>query len=70
MVRLADAPRNERQLEPLWTLDQVAERLSTTPRHIRELVFRRAIPSVRIGRLVRFSPPEIEAWLEASRPNE
>lgn len=70
VVKVADAPRNKRQLEPLLTLDQVAELLSTSPRHIRELVFRRTIPSVRVGRLVRFDPLEIEAWLEASRPPE
>jgi len=45
----------------------VAERLSTSVRHIRRLVQERRIPVVRVGRLIRFDPVDIDAWLDAHR---
>jgi excisionase family DNA binding protein len=45
----------------------VAERLSTSVRHIRRLVQERRIPVVRVGRLVRFDPVDIDAWLDEHR---
>jgi excisionase family DNA binding protein len=50
----------------LLTEAQVCEHLSITPRHLRELRYRRDIPFVKVGRLVRFRPAEVDAWLEAN----
>jgi hypothetical protein len=39
-----------------------ADRLSTTPRHLRELI-RRGMPHVALGGKVRFDPDLTDAWL-------
>lgn len=51
----------------LLDIDNVAEQLSTSVRHIRRLVQERRIPVVRVGRLIRFDPVDIDAWLDAHR---
>jgi len=53
--------------EPLMTIDQVAERLGVTVRHIRRLVDERRIPYLKWGKLLRFDPAEIDAWLDEAR---
>lgn len=50
-----------RQLE---SVEGIADYLGTTPRHIRGLVHRRAIPFVRVGRLIRFRVTEIDTWID------
>ena len=40
----------------------VAELYEITPRHLRELRRRRAIPYTKIGRLVRYSRVELDKW--------
>lgn len=42
----------------------VCEMLAITPRHLRELVYKRRIPVVRVGRLLRYDRAEIERWIE------
>jgi excisionase family DNA binding protein len=44
----------------------VCEYLGITKRHLQDLRYRREIPYVKVGRLVRFRPAEVEAWLEAN----
>lgn len=44
----------------------VAEYLGTTERHIRELVYRRRIPFVKVGRAVRFDLRTIDRWIETN----
>jgi excisionase family DNA binding protein len=51
----------------LLDIAAAAERLSTSVRHVRRLVQERRIPVVRVGRLVRFDPVDIDAWLDAHR---
>lgn len=50
---------------PLWTKAELAERLNVKPRYIDHLVHEGRVPVVRVGRLVRFRPAEIETWLAA-----
>lgn len=45
-------------------VSEVAAYLNLKPSKIRKMVFRREIPYVKIGRLVRFKRQAIEAWLE------
>ena len=54
-------------LTRLLTIDQVAEHLGTSRRHLRRLIAERRIPYVKVGRLIRFDPDEITAWLDAGR---
>ena len=46
-------------LPRLLSIGQLAERLGTTPRHVRRLVAERRVPFVKVGRLVRFDPDDI-----------
>ena len=54
-------------LPRLLSIGQLAERLGTTPRHVRRLVAERRVPFVKVGRLVRFDPDDIARWLDGRR---
>jgi len=56
-----------RVLTELLDLEEVARRLSTSPRHIRRMVFERRIPFVKVGRFVRFVPDDLARWLDEQR---
>lgn len=60
-----DARDEER--EPLLDLPAVARRLGVNERHVRRLVNERRIPFLKWGRVLRFDPVEIEAWLDEAR---
>jgi excisionase family DNA binding protein len=45
----------------------VAGRLGVNVRYVRRLVAERRIPYVKCGRLLRFDPDEVEAWIDAAR---
>ena len=51
----------------LLDIDAVAELLNTSVRHIRRLVHEHRIPVVRVGRLIRFDPLDLDAWLDEHR---
>ena len=55
-----------RQLPVLLTIEDVAEHLGVTVRHVRRLVAERRIPFIKWGHLLRFDPCQIAEWL-ASR---
>jgi excisionase family DNA binding protein len=51
------------------TLNELCAWLNITERHARKLVARDAIPYRKVGRLLRFTPAEIEEWSKpAPRP--
>ena len=54
-------------MEGLLTMEEVAERLSTTPRHVRRLVFERRIAYRKVGRFVRFHPDDLAEYVAAHR---
>jgi excisionase family DNA binding protein len=47
--------------------EQAAERLNVSLRFIRRLCHERRVPYTKVGRLVRFDPAELDAWLAAHR---
>jgi excisionase family DNA binding protein len=51
----------------LYTVDQAAERLNTTPRFVRRLIAERRIAFVRLGRHVRIAEDDIEAFIKDGR---
>ena len=51
----------------LLTIDQLAQRLGITVRHVRRLVAEKRLPYYKVGRLVRFDPAEITRWLGTRR---
>lgn len=52
---------------PLLDIEGAAEHLSVSPHFIRRLVRERRVPFVKLGRLVRFDPADLEAYIEAGR---
>ena len=57
-------------LPRLLTIDELAEHLGVTPRHVRRLVAERRVPFLKWRRFVRFDPAEIAAWLDNARRPE
>ncbi len=51
----------------LLDVDEVADGLHVTVRHVRGLVFERRIPFLEIGSRLRFDPVEVEDWLSTLR---
>ena len=48
----------------LMNIEQVAERLGVSVRHMRRLVAERRIPFVKWGHFLRFDPDEVNRWIE------
>ena len=63
----AKPPQAVRQRAKLLDIDQVANLLSTTTRHVRRLVFERRISYVKVGRYVRFDPEDLARWVEEQK---
>ena len=54
-------------MENLLTMEEVAKRLNTTPRHVRRLVSARRIAYRKLGRYVRFHPDDLAEYVAAHR---
>jgi excisionase family DNA binding protein len=54
-------------LPQLLTIDQLAERLGVSVRHVRRLVAEKRVPYLKVGKFVRFDPVEIGEWLDNAR---
>ena len=54
-------------MEGLLTMEEVAERLNTTPRHVRRLVFERRIAYRKLGRYGRFHPDDVAEYVATTR---
>ena len=53
--------------DKLLTIDQAAERLGTSARFVRRLVFERRIAYRKVGRYVRFHPDDLAEYMAAHR---
>ena len=56
--------------DKLLTMEEAAERLRTTPRHVRRLVFERRIAYRKVGRFVRFvsfHPDDLAEYVATQR---
>jgi len=54
-------------VSPLLRIDEVAELLGVSVRHVRRLVFERRIPYLKWGHLLRFDPDELRTWIDEHR---
>jgi excisionase family DNA binding protein len=54
-------------MDQLLTPQEVAERLGTSLRFVRRLVFQRRIPYVKVGRHVRIATSDLDAFITAGR---
>lgn len=52
---------------PLFDFDSGAAYLHTTPRHLRRLWETRQLGGVRVGRLIRFTESDLEAFIARGR---
>jgi len=59
--------REPTEMDRMLNIDQVAERLGTSPRFVRRLVAERRIAFNKVGRHVRFSTADIEEFIHAGR---
>ena len=48
----------------LLTIEEVAEYLNVKVSWVRSAIFRREIPYLKVGNLVRFSAKELHEWIE------
>jgi excisionase family DNA binding protein len=51
------------QIQNLWDYKDLADFLKCGPDKLRRQVMNRQIPFIKIGRLVRFKPEEVQNWL-------
>jgi excisionase family DNA binding protein len=51
----------------LVDINDLAEWLATSPRHIRRLVAERRVPFVKVGHFIRFDPDDIAGWIEEQK---
>ena len=54
-------------MDTLLSVEQAAERLGTSVRFVRRLVFQRRIAYVKVGRHVRIAAHDLDAFIAASR---
>jgi excisionase family DNA binding protein len=52
-------------MDKLMTFQEAAERLGTTPRHMRRLVIERRIAYRKLGRYMRFHPDDLAEYVAA-----
>ena len=56
-------------MDKLLTVEETAERLGTSVRFVRRLVFERRVAFVKVGRHVRICPTDLDAFIAAGRVN-
>lgn len=55
---------NHTEIEPLWTVQQVAAYLQASTSYVYKAAERGEIPCRRIGALLRFVPSSVREWAE------
>jgi excisionase family DNA binding protein len=55
------------QIPELMSIEQLAQRLGITVRHVRRLVAERRMPYLKVGRLVGFDTRQVTEWLDTQR---
>jgi excisionase family DNA binding protein len=59
--------RGAPELDALLSVEQAAERLGTSPRFVRRLMFERRIAYVKLGRHVRIAARDLDAFIAVRR---
>jgi excisionase family DNA binding protein len=60
-------PAKESPLDELLTVEEVARQLGTKARFVRRLTAERRIPYIKVGRYVRITRKDLEAFLHTGR---
>ena len=53
--------------EPLLTVREVAELLRVAQKTVRRWAVSEGLPSIRLGRVLRFEPGDVSRWLSARK---
>jgi excisionase family DNA binding protein len=53
----------------MLTIEEAAQNLGTTARHVRRLVADHSLSHYRVGGRIRFSDVDLDAWLDGRRVN-
>jgi excisionase family DNA binding protein len=59
--------REPTEMDRMLNIDQVAERLGTSPRFVRRLVAERRIAFNKVGRHIRFNAADVDQFIHAGR---
>jgi excisionase family DNA binding protein len=62
-----DAELKAQHQPDLLDWEAAGQYLGTSGRHVKKLWSERRIPGIRVGRLVRFRPADLDAFIEAHR---
>jgi excisionase family DNA binding protein len=54
-------------MDKLLTAQEAADRLGTSLRFVRRLIFERRIPFIKVGRHVRIAASDVDAFIAAGR---
>lgn len=54
----------------LWTVDDAAHYLKLTPEVVRRKTRAKLLPAVKMGRLWRYHPERLAAWVDAGFPSQ
>lgn len=68
-TRVVTLPTDNRAHEGLLDYFDAARYLCTTPRHVRELWAKRYLAAIKVGRSVRFSKADLDAFIASNRVN-
>jgi excisionase family DNA binding protein len=52
-------------METLLCIDELAGNLKVTEQTIRKWIFKKQIPFVKIGKVIRFRPSKIDQWIDS-----
>lgn len=70
MLQKKEPPISEKIIdEHLVKIDRAAEITGYKKGYLYELVYKNAIPYVKINRSIRFDPVELDKWMRAGRPH-
>ena len=58
--------KNKKSTAKLLDIREVAELLNVKPSWVRSAIFKRKIPYLKVGKLVRFNEIEIKNWLDGN----
>lgn len=58
---------DQKATSPLWAVKDVAQFLGVTERKVRSLIAEGELPHYKVGRVLRFRPEEVGAWLDGQR---
>ncbi len=58
------------EIEPWYSVEKIAEHLGVSKETVYRWLDRRAIPAHRMGKLWKFKPREVDAWVQSGGASE